>query len=75
MEDVSCENLSPGLRTRSDANQALQLQRMAGSLKFRICVVERSNCPCGEMEGADQLRSSSAAEMCPFFICWKLVFS
>ena len=31
---VSCENLFSGFRTRSDANQSVQLQRIAGSLRF-----------------------------------------
>ena len=33
---ASLENLSSGFLTRSDTNQAVQPQKMAGSLKFWI---------------------------------------
>ena len=43
--------------TWSDTNQAVQLQKMARCLKFRIKEVEGLNYPCSDNKGADQLRS------------------
>ena len=40
----------------SDANRAVQLQKMARGLKFRIKKVERLYYLCSENKGADQLR-------------------
>ena len=39
--------------TLSDTNQALQLQKMARYLKFRIHKVEELYYPCSENKGAD----------------------
>ena len=44
--------------TWSDTNKAVQLQKMARCLKFRIKEVEGLNYPCSENKGADQLRGS-----------------
>ena len=45
-----------GFPTRSDTNQAVQLQKMARGLQFRIYKVEGLYYQCSENEGADQLR-------------------
>ena len=42
--------------TWSDTNQAVQLQKMARGLKFRIYEVEGLYYKCSENRGADQLR-------------------
>ena len=42
--------------TRSDTNQAVQLQKMARGLKFWIKKEEGLYYPCSENKGADQLR-------------------
>ena len=47
--------------TWSDTNQAVQLQKMARCLKFRIKEVEGLNFPCSENKGADQLRGSASS--------------
>ena len=69
-------NRSWGLPTRSDTNRAVQPQKMAIGLKFRIYIEEGSLYPCSENKGADQLRSYCAADLrlC-FRICKKPVFS
>ena len=41
------------LPTRSDTNQAVQLQKMARGLKFRIQKVEISHYLCSENKGAE----------------------
>ena len=64
--------------TWSDTNQAVQLQKMARGLKFRIKVGERLYYPCGENKGADQLRGYREADLRLCFricICKKPVFS
>ena len=43
--------------TRSDTNRAVQEQKRARSLKFRIYVEEELYYPSSENKGADQLRS------------------
>ena len=48
---------SSGFPTRSDTNRAVQPQKMARSLKFRIKVVEGLYYPYSENKGANQLRS------------------
>ena len=57
--------------TWSDTNQAVQLQKMARCLKFRIKEVEGLNYPCSENKGADQLRGKL---ICAFVFayakCW-----
>ena len=67
---------SSGFPTRSDTNRAVQPQKMASDLKFRIKVVEGLYYPYSENKGADQLRSYCAADLrlC-FRICKKPVFS
>ena len=62
--------------TRSDTNQAVQLQKMARGLKFRIQKVKGLQCLCSENKGADQLRGYREAglRLC-FRICKMLVFS
>ena len=75
---MSWENLSSGFPTRSDTNWALQLQKMARGMKFRISEVEWLYYLCSENKGADQLRSYCAADLrlCfRKFICKKQVFS
>ena len=57
--------------TWSDANQAVQLQKMARGLKFQTLNVEGSYYLCSENKGADQLRS---LRLC-FRICKTFVFS
>ena len=47
----------------SDTNQAVQLQKMATGLKFRIFKVEGLHYLCSENKGADQLRSYCAADL------------
>ena len=60
---------------RSDINQAVQSQKQAGSLKFRIYKEEKVYYPCSENKGADQLRGYREADLrlC-FRICRLLVF-
>ena len=62
--------------TRSDTNQAVQLQKMAGGFKFRIYKEEGSYYLCSENKGADQLRGYREADLrlC-FSICKTLIFS
>ena len=62
--------------TWSDTNQAVQLQKMATGLKFRIQKVEILQYLCSENKGADQLRGYREADLrlC-FRICKKPVFS
>ena len=62
--------------TLSDTNQAVQLQKIARGLKFRIYKVEGSYYLCSEDKGADQLRGYREADLrlC-FRICKTLVFS
>ena len=62
--------------TRSDTNQAVQLQKMARGLKIRIKKVEVLYYLCSENKGADQLRGPCEADLCLCFcICKMLVFS
>ena len=60
--------------TRSDTNQAVDLQKMAIGLKFRIHDLEGLYYPCSENKGADQLRGYREADLrlC-FRICKMLV--
>ena len=62
--------------TRSYINRAVQPQKMARGLKFRIEEVEELYYPCSENKGADQLRGYREADLrlC-FRICEKPVFS
>ena len=65
-----------GFPTRSHTNRAVQPQKMARGLKFRIQEVEGLYYLCSENKGADQLRSYREAHLrlC-FRICKKPVFS
>ena len=60
----------------SDTNPAVQPQKMARGLKFRIDEVEGLYYPCSENKGTDQLRGYHEADLrlC-FRICKKPVFS
>ena len=62
--------------TWSDTNWAVQLQKMARGLKFRIWKVEGLYYPCSKKKGADQLHGYLEADLrlC-FRICKKPVFS
>ena len=62
--------------TWSDTNQAVQLQKMARGLKFRIQEEEGLYYPSSENKGADQLRGYREVDLrlC-FRICKMLVFS
>ena len=61
--------------TGSDTNQAVQLQKVARRLKFRLKTVEGLYYLCSENKGADQLRGYREADLriC-FCICKKMVF-
>ena len=61
---------------RSNTNQAVQLQKMARVLKFRIKKVEGVFYLCSENKGTDQLYGYLEADLrlC-FRICKTLVFS
>ena len=60
----------------SDTNRAVQLQKMARGLKFRIKIEDGLYYPCSENKGADQLRVYREADLrlC-FRISKKPVFS
>ena len=65
-----------GVSDKSDTNQAVQPQKMARGLKFCILEVEGLYYPCRETNGADQLHSYCAADLCLcFHICKMQVFS
>ena len=49
--------------TRSNTNQAAQLQKMASRLKFRIKKEEGLYYLCSENKGADQLRGNCEADL------------
>ena len=49
--------------TWSDTNRAVQSQKMARGLKFRIMKEERSHYHCSENKGADQLRGYREADL------------
>ena len=62
--------------TRSYKNQAVQLQKMARGLKFRILKVEGWYYICSENKGADQLCGNREADLrLSFGICKMLIFS
>ena len=62
--------------TRSDTNQAVQLQKMVRGLKFWIWKLEGLYYLCSENKGADQLRGYGEADLRLCFPkCKKLVFS
>ena len=57
---------------KSNTNRAVQPQKMAGGLKFRIKEVEGLYYPCSEIKGADH----RTADLRLFFrMCKNLVFS
>ena len=61
---------------RSDTNQALQSQKPARSLKFRISEEKEVYYPSSENKGADELHGYREADLCLCFrICRLLVFS
>ena len=70
------ENRSSGFPTRSDTNRAVQSQKMARDLKFRIKEVGELYYLHSENKGADQLCGHRTADLrlC-FHICKKPVFS
>ena len=74
--EKSSENWSSGFLTRSDTNRAVQSQKMARGLKFRIYEEEVLYYPCSENKGADQLCGHREADLrlC-FRICKRRVFS
>ena len=61
--------------TRSDTNRAVQAQKTARSLKFRINVEEELYYPSSKNKDADQLRGYREADLrlC-FCLCRSLVF-
>ena len=62
----------------SDTNLAVQSQKQARSLKFRIKEEEEVYYPCSENKGSDQLRGYREADLCLclcFRICILLVCS
>ena len=62
--------------TWSDTNQAVQLQKMAGGLKFWIKKVEGLYYLCSENKGTDQLRGYREADLRLCFHKYRtLVFS
>ena len=65
-----------GVPTRSGTNQAVQPQKMARGLKFRIYEVEELFYLFSKNKGADQLRGYPEADLrlC-FHICEMAVFS
>ena len=61
---------------RSDTNQAVQSQKQARSLKFRIEEEEEVYYLCSENKDADQLRGYREADLRLYFrICRLLFFS
>ena len=70
------KNWSSWFPTRSHTNRAVQPQKMARGLKFRILIEEELHYPCEENKGADQLPGYREADLRLFFrICKKPVFS
>ena len=70
------ENLFWGFWTRSDTNRAIQPQKMARGLKFRIEEEEGFYYLRSKNKGADPLQGYCCADLCLCFrICKKQVFS
>ena len=69
-------NRSSGFPTRSDTNRAVQPQKMARGLKFRIYEEEGLHYPYSENKDADQLCGYRTTDLrlC-FRICKNPVFS
>ena len=57
------KNWSSGFLTWSDTNRAVQSQKMARGLKFRIKKIEGLWYPCSENKGADQLCGYREADL------------
>ena len=55
----------------SDTNQAVQSQKQARSLKFRVYEEEEVYYPCSETKGADQLRGYREADL---RLCFRICF-
>ena len=76
---ASRENQSSGFPAMSNTIRAVQLQKMAGGLKFLLEEVEVLYYLCSENKGADQLRCFREADLSDlrlcFRICKMLVFS
>ena len=69
------ENLTIWVPTRSNTKWAVQSQKIARSLKFRMKEEEGLYYQCSENKGADQLRGYREAGVCLCFcICRLLVF-
>ena len=70
--------MSSGFPTRSDINLAVQPQKMARGLTFRIYEAEELYHLCSKNKGTDQLHDYRAADLiCAFVfcICKKQVFT
>ena len=69
---ITFEPWSVWFPTWFDTNQAVQLQKLARGLKFRILKVEGSYYLCSENKGADQLRGYREADLrlCLYAKCW-----
>ena len=65
----------PGFLTRSNTNQAVQPQMIAGGLKFGMKEVEGLYCLCRENKAAGQLRAYHAADLHLYFCIHKKRFS
>ena len=65
---LSQENLSSGFPTRLDTIQAVQPQKMATDLKFRISEVGGLYYLCSENKGTDQLCGYINIFVCHFFL-------
>ena len=55
--------MSSVFQTRSDSDHAVQPQKMARGLKFRIWEDEGLYYPCSKNKGADQMRGHRAADL------------
>ena len=66
---------SSGFPTRSHTNPAVQPQKMAGHLKFRIKEVEGLYYPSSENKDADQFRGYHEADLLFVFAYAKSWFS
>ena len=64
------KKLTLGFPTRSDTNQAVQLQKMARGLKFRIKEVDGLYYLCNGSKSADQLRSNRTADQRLCFLAY-----
>ena len=58
---------------KSDTNQAVQAQKRARSLKFRIKVEEELYYPSSENKGADKLRGHREADLRLCFRLYRLL--